>query len=181
MKKYTIYFIILTIFFVFFMETQILANTVNIDNIKNYSSNESENLSDQNSLASTSAVSFLIYLMFFITISILAYLTTRWIGKHQMRLTIKSKYMEVIDSLSLGGEKSLYIVRSPQGLLMLGVTKESLHLLEKLGAEEAELIRQAEANHESYDKTFAVSLYNYLNKIKGSSEQNKYGGQNENK
>ena len=179
MKKYVIYIIMLTIFFVFFTETQAFANTVNVDNIKSYNFDDSKDSSKQNTQVSTSAMTFLIYLVFFIIISMLAYLTTRWIGKHKMKMTIKSKYMEIIDSLSLGSEKGLYIVKSPQGLLLLGVTKEGVYLLEKLGAEEAELIRQAEANHESYDKSFTVYLNNYLNKIKGSSVQNKYGGPNE--
>ncbi len=176
MKKYIIHLIVFTLFFVFLAETQILANPVDIDNLKEYDFNSPEGVLNQNSPAPRSAMTFLIYLLLFIAISVLAYLTTRWIGKHQMKRTVKSKYMEIVDSLSLGGEKGLYIVKSPQGFLILGVTKECVYLLEKLGAEEAELIRQAEANHESYDKGFAVYLSQYLNKIKGTSEQSKYGG-----
>lgn len=177
MKKYKTYFIILTIFFVFFTETQTFASPIDIDNIKKYDFDAPGDLPNQNSPVSKSVTTFLIYLLSFIFISILAYFTTRWIGKHQMKLSIKSKYMEVIDSLSLGGEKRLYIVKSPQGLLILGATKEGIHLLERIGSEEAELIRQAESNHEGDDnKGFAVYLNNYLNKVKVISEQNKYGG-----
>lgn len=175
MKKYIIYFIVLTIFFVFLVETQMFANPVNINNFKNYDFDAPEVFSNKNSPAPKSAMTFLIYLLFFIAISILAYFTTRWIGRHQMKLTIKSKYMEVIDSLSLGGEKGLHIVKSPQGLLLLGVTKEGIYLLEKLGAEQTELIRQVEANLQGDDKGFTVYLTNYLNKLRGSSHQNKYG------
>ena len=93
-----------------------------------------------------------------------------------MKLTLKSKYMQVIDSLPLGDERSLYIVKTPQGLLMIGITREGISLIDKLGAEETDLINEVEANQDTVNKGFANSLSNYLNKIKDFSGQNRLGG-----
>jgi len=164
----------------FFTGIQIFAEPINIDNIKNYDIDPSDDVLHQNHSTIINIITFFIYLFFFIVISLLTYFTVRWIGKRQMKLTIKSKYMEVVDSLSLGGEKGLFIVKTPQGMLILGVTKESVDLLEKVGREEAELIRAAEANQESHDKVFTVYLNNYLNKLKGSSDKIGVVDQNEN-
>ncbi|WP_213974874.1 FliO/MopB family protein [Tepidanaerobacter acetatoxydans] len=176
MRKYMICLSILVVYFMFFTGIQIFAEPINIDNIKNYDIDTPEDIIYQSPSTITNVMTFLVYLIFFIAISLLAYFTVRWIGKHQMRLIIKSKYMEVVDSLSLGGEKGIYIVNTPQGMLILGVTKESVDLLGKIGHEEAELIRAAEANQESHDRAFAVHLNNYFNKLKGSSDKIGSGG-----
>ncbi|WP_296969214.1 flagellar biosynthetic protein FliO [Tepidanaerobacter sp. EBM-38] len=180
MRKYMICLSVLVVCCMFFTGIQIFAEPINIDNIKNYDIDPSDDVLHQNHSTIINIITFFIYLFFFIVISLLTYFTVRWIGKRQMKLTIKSKYMEVVDSLSLGGEKGLFIVKTPQGMLILGVTKESVDLLEKVGREEAELIRAAEANQESHDKVFTVYLNNYLNKLKGSSDKIGVVDQNEN-
>lgn len=161
--------------FLIFSEGRTFAEQSNIDNLKKYDFDVPEGPTGGNYLSSNSFIAFLTYLLFFLVISILAYFTARLVGKHQMKFTLKSKYMEVLDRLSIGSERSLYIVKAPQGLLLLGVTKDGIYLLEKLGAEETELIKEAEANQVNFDKSFANSLGHYLNKIKGNREQNKYG------
>ena len=60
--------------------------------------------------------------------------------------------------------------------MLLGVTKEGIYLLEKLGDEEAELIQEAETNYVDYDKGFSINLGYYLNKFKGISRKDKNGG-----
>ena len=172
MKKNTVS-IIITILVVFFATTQVLANPVNIDDLEKYNFDVSDDITNQAISRPLSVMTFVVYFIFFVLVAALAYFTTRWIGKHQMKIKVKSKYMEVIDSLQLNADNALYIVKSPEGLLLLGTGKEGVHLLEKLGAEEAELIMQAEEN--LMEDSFSVYLGNYLSKIKGITEHNKFG------
>ena len=85
----------------------------------------------------------------------------------------KSKYMELIDSLQLSGDNALHIVKSPDGVLLLGTGKEGIFLLGKLDDEEAELIIQAEKNQ--IEENFSAQLNNYLKKIKWGTDHNKFG------
>jgi flagellar biogenesis protein FliO len=178
MNKNTICIIIFMIFVIFMTNTQVFANP-DIDNIKNYDFDVPDNITNQTTSAPLSVMTFVVYFIFFVIITTLAYFTTRWIGKHQKKIKIKSKYMEIVDSLPLGGDNALYIVKSPDGLLLLGAGKEGVYLLEKLGDQEAQLIIQAEENQ--IEESFPAHLSNYLNKIKGITKHNKFGGsQNDN-
>ncbi|NLZ53291.1 MAG: flagellar biosynthetic protein FliO [Thermoanaerobacteraceae bacterium] len=172
MKREAIWITIFIIFVVFSAAIQASANPVDIDNINKYNFDVPDDISKTTS-APLSVMTFVIYFIFFVIITALAYFTTRLLGKHQKKIRIKSKYMEVVDGLQLSQDNALYIVKTPDGLLLLGTGKESISLLKKLGAEESELIMQAEENQT--EDSFPVYLSNYLNKIKGS-EHNKFGG-----
>ncbi len=176
MKKNIIRLIVFSLIFVFFVEIQISAKPTDIDDIKKFEFDSPRGISNHYSSVTGNIATFIVYFLLFVGVAVLVYVTTRWIGKHKMKMIVRSKYMEVVDSLSLGSEKGLYIIKSPQGFMVLGVTKESIYLLEKLGEEETELIKQAEANEEGYDKGFAGYLSQYLSKIKGTTNQTKHGG-----
>jgi len=174
MKKNISCIIMFTILVILFATTQIFANPLDIDNLEKYDFDITDNITNQTTSAPLSVMTFIVYFIFFVLVTALAYFTTRWIGKHQSKIRVKSKYMEVVDSLQLNGDNALYIVKSPEGLLLLGTGKEGVHFLKKLGAEEAELIIQAEENQ--LEDSFSVHLSNYLSKIKGITEHNKFGG-----
>lgn len=175
MKKNTISTITILVLVALFATTQVFANPINIDNLQKYDFDVSDDVRNSTISKPLSILTFLVYFIFFILIAALAYFTTRWLGKHQMKIRVKSKYMEVIDSLQLSADNALYIVKSPEGLLLLGTGKEGVSLLQKLESEEAEFIMQAEEN--LMEDSFSAQLSNYLSKIKGFAEHNKLGGE----
>lgn len=174
MKKSTTHIIMFTIFAILLITTQVFAAPVDIENLEKYDFDIPDNITNERVSAPLSVMTFIVYFIFFILIVALAYFTTRWIGKHQRAIRVKSKYMEIVDSLQLDGDNALYIVKSPEGLLLLGSGKEGVNLLKTLGAEEAELIMQAEEN--LLEDSFSIHLGNYLSKIKGITKHNKFGG-----
>lgn len=107
-----------------------------------------------------------VYLFIFLIISYLAYLATKWIGKQQGYLNNKSKYMEVIDCLSLGKESRIYIVKTPQDLYMIGVSANCINILKKLGEEESNIINQLELSLDYTKDDFSSKLEDFIKKIK---------------
>ncbi|HHX24030.1 MAG: flagellar biosynthetic protein FliO [Tepidanaerobacteraceae bacterium] len=176
MRSNKIFIIVFAVLYVIFLAGLVFANPINMDEVNKYDFDVPDSNTRNDQKASNSIMALAAYILFFLIITFLAYYTTRLVGKHQMKLTLKSKYMQVIDSLPLGDERSLYIVKTPQGLLMIGITREGISLIDKLGAEETDLINEVEANQDTVNKGFANSLSNYLNKIKDFSGQNRLGG-----
>ena len=153
--------------------TLVLANPIDVDNLKNYDFDVIDDNTNHTTSAPLSFLTFVVYFIFFVLIAGLAYLTTRWIGKQQKKIRAKSKYMELIDSLQLSGDNALHIVKSPDGVLLLGTGKEGIFLLCKLDDEGAELIIQAEKNQ--IEENFSAQLNNYLSNIKWGTDHNKFG------
>jgi len=151
----------------------VYAESIDIKNLDNYDFDINDNITNSTTSTPLSILTFIVYFVCFVVIATLAYLTTRWIGKQQKKIRLKSKYMEIVDNLQLGGENGLYIVRSPAGFLLLGTGKESVFLIEKLNDEEAELIIQAEENQ--IVESFSAQFNNYLNKFKWNIDH-KSGG-----
>lgn len=176
MEKRIICFILFIIILITLGEGYAITGPANVDNLKKYDFDTHDDPPGGKSSVFKYITTFFLYLIVFVTIALLAYFTTRWVGKHQSKLTLKSKYMKVIDSLPLDNDRGIYILKAPQGFLLLGVTKEGIYLLEKLGDEEAELIQEAETNYVDYDKGFSINLGYYLNKFKGISRKDKNGG-----
>ena len=54
-------------------------------------------------------------------------------------------------------------------MFILGVTKENITLIERLGENEEELIKAAESNKDAHDKIFSDHLNSYLKKLKSGS------------
>jgi len=158
----------------FFFEGLAFAGESDIDRIKNYDFDSTHN-GGKNASVAKSIFSFLGYLFLFIIIATLAFFTTKYIAKAQQNYRANSKYMELIDSLPLGNDRGLYIVKAPQGLLMLGVTPQGISLLEKLDTDKAELIYEAESSYSYSDRNFAGYLNQFLNNTRRSSNQNKNG------
>ena len=174
MKNKLKYLVIIVILSLIVLEGLALAGTPNIDNLKKYNF-DSNNEIEQNTSASKGVFTLFTYLLLFIIIAILAYFTTKWIAKVQSSTRVKSKYMELVDILQLGNDRGIYIVKAPQGLLMLGFSSKGIDLLEKLGADETELIYEAESTYSYRDTSFGVHLNKFLNNINGSSAQGKNG------
>ncbi|GAQ26243.1 flagellar biosynthetic protein FliO [Tepidanaerobacter syntrophicus] len=172
MKRYTVCIIVFFILFMALPATYSYGDSINIDNLKNYdfdTPNINGNGTNQGYSSFKGITTLLVYFLFFIIVSFMAYFTVKWVGKHQVKVNIKSKYMEVVDSLFFGSDKGLYIVKTPEGMFILGVTKENITLIERLGENEEELIKAAESNKDTHDKIFSDHLNSYLKKLKSGS------------
>lgn len=174
MKKRFRYLVIIAILAVIFFEGIAFAGSTDIDKLKSYDFDSNSEIQKSPSIAK-SVLTFFTYLSLFIIVALLTYFTTKSIAKARLNTRVKSKYMELVDSLPLGNDRGIYIIRAPQGLLMLGISPQGIYLLEKLDADEAELIYEAEANSPYLNKSFAGHLDEFLNNIKRSSTQNKNG------
>lgn len=169
MKKAFKYLIIVFIALLVFADGCAFANPnpTKVENLKNY---DFDSTGNQDISATKSVFTLFLYLLLFVGISVLAYFTTKWIAKTQRKAQIKSKYMEVIDSLPLGADRGIYLIRAPQGILMIGVTAKGITTMGKLSDEETELIYEAEISSPDFNKSFAGHLNQFLHNMKNSME-----------
>lgn len=155
-----------------FMQS-INAEPMDLEGIKKYDFDEPI---EQTTVGSTakSAFTLVVYLSIFIAVCVLALFTTRWLAKYRKNFNLKSKYMEVIDNLPLGNDKGIYIIRAPQGLLMIGVSSKGVYILDRLDSSQADLINEAESRFISTNK-FAGHLESIMKKIKNTGGHSKDG------
>lgn len=140
------------------------AASPNVDNLKTY--NFDTQKQQQNYTPAKSAMTFFVYFLLFVIISLLAFLTTRWIARFQINTRPKSKYMEVIDMLPLGSNKGIYIIKTPQGLMLMGVSEKNFFMISRLNDEEAVLINEVEkVNSGTFNKTFTNHLEYFLRNL----------------
>ncbi|HHW02853.1 MAG TPA: flagellar biosynthetic protein FliO [Thermoanaerobacterales bacterium] len=142
------------------------AASPDVNNLKTYNFDTPNKQDAQNNYPAKSVFTFFIYFILFLVISLLAFLTTKWIARFQMNAQPKSKYMEVIDVLPLGNNKGIYIIKTPKGLMMVGVSEKNLSIISKLDSDEAELINEVESNTGFMNKNFSNQLEYFLTRLK---------------
>lgn len=147
----------------------------NVGNLDKYNFDTPKGQDIQNYSISKSVFTFFTYLFLFIVISILAFYTTRWIAKFQGYSQPKSKYMEVIDFLPLGSNRGIYIVKTPEGLMMMGVSEKKLFMISKLDSDKTELINEVESNSTILNKTFSNQLDTFLRRFRGEPGEKNSG------
>ncbi len=159
--------------FLAFMQSSINAEPMDLEDIKKYDFDEQV---EQTTVGSTakSAFTLVVYLLIFIAVCVLALLTTKYLAKYRKNINLKSKYMEVIDNLPLGSDKGIYIIKAPQGLLMIGVSSKGVYILDKLDASQTELINEAESRSIPTNK-FAGHLESVMKKLKNTGGHSKDG------
>lgn len=81
-----------------------------------------------------SIFSILTVLFMFAIVVALAYITTRYIGMTSVK-RFKNSNMKIIEVMSLGYQKYLYIVKVADKHLILSVTKDDLRLLDTVDGE----------------------------------------------
>ena len=74
-------------------------------------------------------------LLIFALVLLLTYLTARWIGGYQ-KVRMKSKNLQVIESLSVGNNKSICLVKTGTDYLVVAVGKDEIHPLATLKEEQ---------------------------------------------
>ncbi|MGB9976207.1 flagellar biosynthetic protein FliO [Thermovenabulum sp.] len=104
-----------------------------------------------------SAINLLAFIILFSIVCILAFYFTRFLSLNKSFFQ-KSKYMEIIDVLSLGNKTNLYIVKLPSGYYILGNNEKGISVISQLGEREIELIKEAENLSGEMGKKFASQL-----------------------
>lgn len=74
-------------------------------------------------------------LLIFVFVLLITYFTTRWIGNFQ-RVRMKSKNLQVIESLSAGNNKSICLLKAGTEYLVIAVGKDEVNLLATLKEEQ---------------------------------------------
>jgi len=73
--------------------------------------------------------------LIFGSILFLAYVTTRYIGARS-RKVIRGRYIEVIDTIGLGMDKQLYLIRVDRQFVLVAASGKNLELLTKVEIED---------------------------------------------
>ena len=70
-------------------------------------------------------------LLIFVFVLLITYFTTRWIGNYQ-KVHMKSKNLQVIESLSAGTNKSICLIKAGTQYLVVAIGKDEIHPLATL-------------------------------------------------
>jgi flagellar protein FliO/FliZ len=119
---------------------------------------------DMNILLDSSFESFLQLiwvLLIFIFVLAITYFTTRWIGGYQ-KAHSNNKNLAVVETIRVGNNKMICIVRAGIKYLVVSVGKDEVHLLAELSKEElAELPLETDPGEDPQE-----SFQEVLNKLK---------------
>ena len=74
-------------------------------------------------------------LLIFALVLLLTYFTTHWVGSYQ-KIRMRSKNLQVIESLSAGNNKSICLIKAGTEYLVVAVGKDEMHLLTTLKEEQ---------------------------------------------
>ena len=74
-------------------------------------------------------------LLIFAFVLLITYFTTRWVGSYQ-RVRMKSKNLQVIESLSAGNNKSICLIKAGTEYLVVAIGKDEIHPLTTLKEEQ---------------------------------------------
>ena len=74
-------------------------------------------------------------LLIFAFVLLITYYTTRWVGSYQ-RVRMKSKNLQVIESLSAGNNKSICLLKAGTEYLVVAIGKDEIHPLATLQEEQ---------------------------------------------
>ena len=74
-------------------------------------------------------------LLIFVFVILLTYLTTRWIGNYQ-KVRMRSRNLQVIESLSAGNNKSICLIKAGTEYLVVAIGKDEIHPLATLKEEQ---------------------------------------------
>ena len=74
-------------------------------------------------------------LLIFAFVLLITYFTTRWVGNYQ-KVRMKSKNLQVIESLSAGNNKSICLIKAGTEYLVVAIGKDEIHSLATLKEEQ---------------------------------------------
>ena len=74
-------------------------------------------------------------LLIFAFVLLITYYTTRWVGSYQ-KVRMKSRNLQVIESLSAGNNKSICLLKAGTEYLVVAIGKDEIHPLASLKEEQ---------------------------------------------
>jgi flagellar protein FliO/FliZ len=74
----------------------------------------------------------------FFALLFLTYVTTRYIGQKQMK-TMKSKNISVVETIMLGADKRLHLVKAGKSYVLIASTSKSVEFLTAVDMDESEM------------------------------------------
>ena len=74
-------------------------------------------------------------LLIFAFVLLITYFTTRWVGSYQ-KVRMKSKNLQVVESLSAGNNKSICLLKVGTEYLVVAIGKDEIHPLVSLKEEQ---------------------------------------------
>jgi len=74
-------------------------------------------------------------LLIFALVLLLTYFTARWVGGYQ-KIRMKSKNLQVIESLAVGNNKSICLIKTGTEYLVVAIGKDEIHPLATLKEEQ---------------------------------------------
>ena len=105
--------------------------------------------------------------LIFLVVLLLTYFTSKWIGGYQ-RINMKNKNMQIIESLSVGNNKYICLVKAGEVYLVVAVGKDEITMLAQLTKEQLTEIPEFDANGVlvSGKKATADNFQEVLEKVK---------------
>ncbi|MBQ3560015.1 MAG: flagellar biosynthetic protein FliO [Agathobacter sp.] len=74
-------------------------------------------------------------LLIFAFVLLITYFTTRWVGSYQ-KVRMKSRNLQILESLSVGNNKSICLLKTGTEYLVVAVGKDEIHPLATLQEEQ---------------------------------------------
>lgn len=108
---------------------------------------------------------FIFLLVGFVLILLAAHFTTKWVGEKKGHYGLY-KYFTIIERMSLGNESFIYLIRVGGSIYILGVTKTSIQVLDKLEESDLTLLPVTDVPN-----AFAGVLNKYLRFKRADSDE----------
>ncbi len=106
-------------------------------------------------------ISGIIYLFAFVAIILLAFYATRFLGK-KAGVALRGKYMTVIETISLGFDKRIHLIRVGSKYVLVATDGKSLRYLTELGNEIEELKLEEDFEGKASPFDFSTIFNKYL-------------------
>jgi flagellar protein FliO/FliZ len=107
----------------------------------------------------------------FAIILYLAYIATKFLGK---RMTIKSsgnKNIKIIESVSLGQNKSMMIIETAGTVMLIGITANGINLISELDGDNLKSEKSDNAETMDFSKAFKKVLENNFSRKSNKSKE----------
>ncbi len=89
----------------------------------------------------------ILLLVGFCALLFLTYVTTKYIGQKQIR-TMRSKNISILETVALGTDKRLHLVKAGNSYLLIATTSKSIEFLANVDIEETDAEEAAQADKE---------------------------------
>ena len=116
-----------------------------------------------------SAMQLIGALLIFAFVLVITYFTTKWVGGYQ-KLSMRNKNLQIIESLKIGNNKFLCLVKAGEVYLVVAVGKDEVTLLTQLTEEqlsEVPVFDSSQGNTMSGKTVVAENFQEVLEKVKG--------------